>query len=139
GGCAAAPLRWGPPRAAGGGAAPALRAERFPGGAPPTSGEPREPIDPAAPAIPTGDDGSDEPAVLFADEQRVGVLANDALEIGQRVGRPRVGLGAFPELEHFRAFLQAALADRQRHDGTTSRASNSIAAKSSMSSVCSIT
>ena len=91
------------------------------------------------PAVPAGDDGAHEASLLLAHQQRVRMLANDPLEGGQRVGRARDRLGAAPQLEHLRALVQPALADRQRHAGTTSRASSSIAARSSMSSVWSMT
>src|SRR5205085_10784917 len=81
----------------------------------------------------------DAAAVFLADGQGGGMLAHKSVQIRERVGGPGDSLGALPQLEHLRALLQTALADRQRHARTNSRASSSIAAVSSMSSVCSMT
>src|SRR5207249_10262286 len=128
-----------PPGAAGGARGLGLGHERRTDAAPPALRQAGQAINATAPAVPAGDDGAHEASLLLAREQRVRMLANDPLEGGQRVGRARDRLGAAPQLEHLRALVQPALADRQRHAGTTSRASSSIAARSSMSSVWSMT
>ena len=94
-----------PTRAAGGETAFGLEDEGLTDAAAPAFWDDGEAIDAAAPAVPAGDDGADETAVFLADEQGVGMLANDPLEVRERVGGPRDGLGAFPQLEHLGALL----------------------------------